>query len=99
MEKTTTPSEGVIWDKAGKLVVKLREETFDVPKNEKKGDKQPDWKNERVAVWNKISAKGNEYRFIQVDKVNYVAFRQKDKSGDNPPDWIIKKSMPIKRDD
>jgi hypothetical protein len=92
--------EGTIWDKDNKLLVKMGESMYDLSKAEKKTEKYPDYKCDDMAVWNRISSKGNEYRFIKFKDLDYVAFRNGDKNKDpmgNGPDWIIKKSHPIKK--
>ena len=94
----TSVTEGGIWDKDKTILVKFgegeTEESFEVPKGEKTTEKYPDWKCEDVAVWDRISAKGNQYRFIKKGELDYVAFKNKYKKF-GEADWVIKKSEPL----
>ena len=90
-------NDGSIWDQDDKVVMKVGETTYNVLKQDKTNEKQPDWKGDDVAIWDKISQKGNTYRFIKIGEEDYVAFMNKNKAGDNPADWVVKKSEPLKQ--
>ena len=97
----TSKDEGGIWDGKDKLLVKFGTdpeslEEFTVPKGEKKTEKYPDWKSDDIAVWDRISAKGNAYRFIKKGELDYVAFKARNKAF-GAADWVIKKSEPLNK--
>jgi len=96
-EEKKSTSDGAIWDNVGHLSVKIGDEQYKVEKvQDKKTEKYPDWKADDVAVWDRVSAKGNDYRFLKVKDTEYVAFKNGYKKTDKQPDWIDKKSVPKK---
>ena len=66
-----TNENGSIWDQEDKVVMKVGETTYNVLKQDKTHEKQPDWKGDDVAIWDKISQKGNTYRFIKIGEEDY----------------------------
>ena len=97
----TSKDEGGIWDTDKELLIKFGTdpknlEEFKVPKGEKTTEKYPDWKSDDIAVWDRISAKGNQYRFIKKGELDYVAFKARNKAF-GAADWVIKKSEPLSK--
>lgn len=96
--------DGAIWDKGNKLSLKIGEDMFNLDKIEdKETEKHPDYKGENIAAWARVSKNGNDYLFIKEGEKgkekDYVAFKNGFKKTDKQPDWIVRKSKPMKKDE
>lgn len=89
-------ADGGIWEALDILSITIGNEKYVVKKVEnKESPKHPDWKGEKIGIWDRISKKNTPYKFLRLDdKTEYVAFKNRFAKGENAPNWQVFKSEP-----